>query len=333
MPARRPRTALSAVSDAYPWADLVIDYALDRRPSLPSRLPPVMKTRKSTRVVTDSATGAQVSAHLSVRPDKGADLIYLHTDSAGRRTGFVVQQKATDGITTAALAVIFPYRAVPWQTAYEEPVEAIAYLGALADYYRHEHATGVTADWGPREARKWAPYVGAGITSRADQAMVSRSGIEPTWWDLQSVASLVKQGVSVADICYWWRSAPNQSKLIAALVEHRLTRADVTAYAGSALDPFRHHEREQHVAVERVAEIARNRDEGWTKQGRRAVAAMTPAGCSESVWADLWVQFMSPARAGLYAVAGITYAEAVRFETTGTGPDEGALAMLAGLNT
>ena len=228
----------------------------------------------------------------------------------------------------------------PWRAQQNE-----RYLSeSLADWYTD--ITDVTAwltsgppsgeagRWSATKLVDWMKWFSAGVLTAEDRATLEAAGVgAPHNHALGSVSALLDAGMSIDEIVNWVPYlGMNGPHAVKTVFGHGLRFADVAPYLGTTLDPTDTCTDWQET-VARVEEIRRAINGGWTSQGRRAIDASAPEGCSSTAWADLWAAFMPIELASAYAAAGFRLVEAARLHARGEDPPTETLATMAALRT
>ena len=299
--------------------------------------------RAASLIVTTVHPSPEPSAQPSVHPS-----VHPSTQPSAKpvRVGLLIDQSAkTRGLSEMATRDVLPSRAPTYmfgpQGRHNVGLQAgwVRVMTALADWVRTGEVAAAASTWTVTQCRAWFKWFDAGITDPADRAALEAIGVRATTGarnhiGLVSVRRLLDAGMSVNEAIRWLPHLPRTGETIGMRMafQRGMTFDDVAPYLGTRLDPTAPTRGEGSLA-ERLDEIARTLTQGWTPQGRTAVDAQAPEGCTAAVWADLWTQFMPASLASAYATAGIPYATAVRLHLSEQDPTPAALATLTALRT
>lgn len=353
-PTRRPPVVAVGV---YPWADVVFDLGAARRKTwLPDRLP-----QPRTQVdLPDSADRIMLFRAQDTTwapPGRAASLLVTHvhrsptaaanegheTNGRALRVAILIDQSArTPGLSDLGSREVLPTHSPAYMFGPQgkhnasQQVAWVQTMAALAEWATSGEVAEQAADWTVPQCRAWLRWFDAGVTSPTDRSVLEAAGARATTKarnkvEMFSVRRLMESGMPVEEAARWIPHLPTgETHGAAEAFRHGLSFADVAPYLGTRLDPL-DTDRDQMPLPDRLAEITRTLTDGWTTQGRLAVDAQAPEGCTSAVWADLWTQFMPAALASAYAAAGVSFTVAVRLHLTGEDPDPDALATLAAL--
>lgn len=352
------RTPVVAVG-VYPWADVVIDLGAARRKTLlPDRLPQP-RTQVDLPDSSDRIMLYRSQDTTWAPPGRAASWLITHihrpaitpvADGAGRETdgrvlrvAILIDQSArTPGLSDIGSREVLPTHSPAYMFGplgkhnATQQAAWVQTMAVLAEWVTSGEVAEQVAGWTVPQCRAWLRWFDAGVTSPMDRAVLEAAGARATTKarnkvEMFSVRRLMESGMGVDEAARWIPHLPTGEAHGAALAyQHGLSFADVAPYLGTRLDPL-DTDRHQMPLSERLVEITRTLTDGWTSQGRLAVEAQAPEGCTSAAWADLWTQFMPAALASAYAAAGVPFTVAVRLHLTGQDPDPDALATMAAL--
>lgn len=341
MATTRSRNRLPVVSDAYPWADIVIDLSHNRVVALPETLEFTPPLHQFSRV--HKGNRYSMSAHLCSRKSGGTDVVLVVETLPGHTTtptriAFAYYQTQQSVLVQSAMLTVLHTAAPPWHSGSPPRSDnntnrQMRAMGALAQGFADAHAEGKTDGWTVKQARSFVVLMLAGFNDPTDLSTFAEAGI-----DLAENREILRRlrggrGLDAAQIAYWWDTCSESNpNLLAALAESGMTHEDLAPFRGTHLDPL-DADTNVHLSsslrVQLVVDVLRS---GWTARGRVLADRSAPEGCEPEAWARIWEDLMPAAKASAYLCAGYSFAEAVTHHKTGTGPDDDALAMMGALS-